>query len=148
MTPQDLTRRFYERSPYSPPAAARSKAWRLPPLEWILSMYREGAARPRQVLTAGCGTGSEAFLLQQALREAKIVGADFSARSICEARKAQARSPFLKRIRFVEADLADPGFSEKVGGEFDLVVCHGVLSYIPPPGLALRLLAGAFARCR
>jgi len=141
MTPQNLTRQFYNQSPYPPPTHSRAMSWRLPPLEWILSLDREGAPRPRRALVAGCGTGSEAFLLQRALKATEIVAVDFSARSIREAKKAQAGSSSLKRIRFMEADLADSGFPRKVGGEFDLIVCHGVLTYIHRPALTLRHLA-------
>ena len=139
--PQHLTRQFYNQSPYPPPTHPRSMSWRLPPLAWILSLDRGPVPKPRRALVAGCGTGSEAFLLQRALKEAEIVAVDFSARSLREARKAQAGSSSLKRIRFMEADLTDSGLSRKVGGDFDLILCHGVLSYIPRPALTLRHLA-------
>jgi SAM-dependent methyltransferase len=141
MTPQILTRQFYNRLPYPPPRDPRSRSWRLPPLEWILSIDRQRLPNPRRVLVSGCGTGGEAFLLKNALPDAAIVAVDFSARSIREAKKGQASSALLKRIQFVEADLTAPGLLHQVGGEFDLIVCHGVLTYIPRPESTLRNLA-------
>src|SRR5207237_3322466 len=44
-------------------------------------------------------------------------------------------------IRFQVADLANRGFSKVLGRDFDFVSCHGVLSYIPTPEVALRNLA-------
>jgi SAM-dependent methyltransferase len=35
--------------------------------------------------------------------------------------------------------------AEKIGGDFDLITCHGVLSYIPEPARALRALAKGLA---
>ena len=136
-----LTRQFYDASPYPPPRHTGSKRWRLAPLDWILSIDRARAPIPRRVLVAGCGTGSEAFLLRNALKDAEIVAVDFSANSIRIARQSQTKSSNPKRIQFVKADLTQPGFRRTVGGEFDLIVCHGVLSYIPQPALTLMNLA-------
>jgi SAM-dependent methyltransferase len=109
-------------------------------MEWMLSIDREPNEAPRRVLVAGCGTGSEAFLLRDALPQAEIVAVDFSANSIRIARRSQAKSARYQGIRFLQADLTRPGLGRATGGNFDLVVCHGVLSYIPQPAAALRNL--------
>jgi SAM-dependent methyltransferase len=49
----------------------------------------------------------------------------------------------MRGIRFEVADLAAPGLARRLGGTFDLITCHGVLSYVPRPGRVLR----TFARC-
>ena len=114
--------------------------WRLAPMGWMLSIDRAGHPIPRRVLVAGCGTGSEAFMLQRALKNAEVVAIDFSANSIRLARQTQPTSATGKRVRFIKADLTQPGFCRAVGGAFDLIVCHGVLSYIPKPVMALKNL--------
>ena len=175
MPKSQLTREFYQRSPYPPPRHARARRWRLAPLDWILSIDRDRKSIPMRVLVAGCGTGSEAFMLQDALPKAEIVAVDFSSNSIRIARQTQAKSSARKRIHFIKADLTQPDLQSvfggerisrltvkqagkpalrpeiarnnrqsadaPVGGEFDLVVCHGVVSYIPEPAVALRNLA-------
>jgi SAM-dependent methyltransferase len=141
MPKAQLTRQFYDRSPYPPPRHARARRWRLAPLDWILSIDRDRKSIPGRVLVAGCGTGSEAFMLQDALPKAEIVAVDFSSNSIRIARQTQAKSSPRKRIHFIKADLTQPDLQAVVGGEFDLVVCHGVLSYIPEPAVALGNLA-------
>jgi SAM-dependent methyltransferase len=141
MQKTQFTRQFYDRSPYPPPRHAKARRWRLAPLDWILSIDRDRKSIPRRMLVAGCGTGSEAFMLQDALPKADVVAVDFSANSIRIARQTQAKSSARKRLHFIKADLTQPDLQAVVGGEFDLVVCHGVLSYIPEPAVALRNLA-------
>jgi SAM-dependent methyltransferase len=137
----ELTRQFYDQSPYPPPCRAGSKRWKLAPMDWILSIDRVRNPIPRRLLVAGCGTGSEAFLLQDVLKDAEIVAVDFSLKSIRIARQSQAKSLKPKRIRFIQADLTQPDFRRQIGGDFDLIVCHGVLSYLPQPASTLRTLA-------
>jgi SAM-dependent methyltransferase len=108
-------------------------------MEWILSIDRVRNPVPR-VLVAGCGTGSEAFLLQDAMKDAEIVAVDFSSNSLRIARQSQAKSPAHQGVRFLKADLTEADFRRTVGGGFDLVICHGVLSYIAQPMRALENL--------
>src|SRR5688572_6770590 len=128
MPKPNLTRRFYDRSPYPPRESARRKLWHLAPLAWMLAID-DLRPSPRRVLVAGCGTGAEVFRLQAALPDAEIVAVDFSARSIRIARQTQVKSQ-RHRARFVAADLTDPDFQKTVGAGFDFIVCHGVLSYV------------------
>lgn len=44
----------------------------------------------------------------------------------------------MKNVTFVQADLSSEALLEKVEGPFDLVSCHGVISYIPETVGALR----------
>src|SRR5688572_14431605 len=110
-----VTRRFYDRSPFPPPNHSSAKNWRPAPLDWILSIDRVRDPLPRRALVAGCGTGSEALLLQKALKDAEIVAVDFSPRSIRIARALQAESSVRRRVRFVRADLAQTSFRREVG---------------------------------
>jgi SAM-dependent methyltransferase len=136
-------RRLYERRPYphGDAKALSRRSWTLG-LEWILAFGRGGRRRtPRRVLLAGCGDGTEAFNLRRRLPEAEIVAVDFSRRSIALARRLQQRRRALRSIRFLVADLADPRLPERVGKDYDLILCHGVFSYIPKGDRVLRSFA-------
>jgi len=143
--PNARVQRIYERRPYpfGDARALQRSGWQLS-LDWIRSFGRDGdCPPPGRVLVAGCGDGSEAFSLQRQLPEAEIVAVDFSPRSVALARRLQRRDPALRRIRFEVADLAAPGLARTLGGTFDLITCHGVLTYVPGPGRVLR----NFAQC-
>lgn len=145
VTLADSTRRIYEQRPY--PATNRSvlrgRYTHLPPLDWIQAIGRPGQPLPARALVAGCGTGAEAFELRRALPEAEIVAIDFSARSIAIARQLQRAAPPARPVRFAVADLTDANLPQLTGGGFDLISCHGVLSYIPEPQPALANLRAA-----
>lgn len=133
-------RKIYEKHPYPPPAlrGAREK-WPLPALEWI-DAVRESREPfvPKRVLVAGCGVGTEAFAIAERLPEADVVGVDFSTRSIATAKKLRRDKPGGERIRFEVADLSRADLPGIVRDRFDLISCHGVLSYIPNTAAVLR----------
>jgi len=148
-TIRSKVRRIYDERPYpsDDETALTKNWWRIAPLEWITALWQatRDDVLPRRILVAGCGTGSEAFSLQRRLPAARIVAVDFSARSIAVARRLAQRAPEMRGIRFVVADLASPKLGAKVGRGFDLISCHGVLSYVPEPERALRNLARCLA---
>ena len=148
-TIRSKVRRNYDARPYpsDDETALTKNRWRIAPLEWITALWRSthDDVLPRRILVAGCGTGSEAFSLQRRLPAARIVAVDFSARSIAVARRLAQRAPEMRGIRFVVADLASPKLGTKVGRRFDLISCHGVLSYVPEPERALRNVARCLA---
>jgi SAM-dependent methyltransferase len=139
-------RRSYDRWPYPAVTARRQNApvWRLPPLEWINAIAGRRSA-PDRVLVAGCGTGNEAFALRERLPNADITSVDFSRRSLAVARRLGRELGIAGRITFREADLTASAFRRLVPGAFDLISCHGVLSYIPSAASALRNLRAALA---
>lgn len=143
MTAAEKTRQSYDRRPY-PGEGLRTLIKRggaLPSFEWMLALGRTGQNKPGRVLVAGCGLGVEAFVLRKQLPEAEIVAVDFSARSIAEAKRIQRADGRAKPIRFLVADLTDPALAKKTGDDFDLITCHGVLSYIQDTAQALSNLA-------
>ena len=147
MTASEKTRQSYDRRPY-PGEGLRAlikKGGALPPLEWMLALGRTGQSKPGRVLVAGCGLGVEAFVLRKHLPEAEIVAVDFSARSIAEAKRLQRADGRAKPIRFLVADLTDPALAEKTGDGFDLITCHGVLSYLQDTAQVLNNLATILA---
>lgn len=147
VTVADLNRRNYARHPY--PAVDRhvhsARFDHLPPLNWIDALGRPGEPPLRRVLVAGCGTGAEAFALRRALPATVIVAVDFSPRAIALARRLQRAARPGRPVRFIVGDLTDTALEEKTGGRFDLISCHGVMSYIPGPQRALAVLAACLA---
>ncbi len=138
-------RRIYEERPYpaADESALKDRRWRLAPTEWINALWRPGrqGAAPKRILVAGCGTGREALRLSRRFTRAQIVAVDFSPRSIGIAQDLQRGAPEMRGIRFIVADLVQKRLPVLVGGSFDFISCHGVLSYIPAPKRALANLA-------
>ncbi|MEO8218579.1 MAG: class I SAM-dependent methyltransferase [Acidobacteriota bacterium] len=133
-------RRIYERRPYPSPSLRENRMdWALAPIEWIRSMWFAPIEGPMRILVAGCGVGTEAFAFARRFPSAEIVAVDFSARSIAAARKEQRSTPHGTRIRFEIADITSSTLF-KLAGRCHIVSCHGVLSYIEEPLLALRNL--------
>jgi SAM-dependent methyltransferase len=137
-------RQIYEKRPY--PSLRRSTLargyWILPPIPWIEAIWQRHKPVFR-ILIAGCGTGNEAFAVGCKFPAAEIVAIDFSSRSIRTAKKLQRKNRKFQNVRFLVCDLTNPRLPRIVGDNFDLVSCHGVLSYIPRPRPVLR----NFARC-
>jgi len=131
---------IYEKHPY--PAAGDTvltkKRWNLAPMEWIMALWRpEQDLAPERILVAGCGTGSEAFVLARKFPQATIVAVDFSPRSISIAQSLRERARAMRNIAFYVGDLANRDLGKITGGTFDFISCHGVLSYSPAPGRVL-----------
>ena len=108
--------------------AARSERMRDIVLEYL------PRDKPVAVLDLGCGTGSLAFLLADAVPSARIVGIDISAANIRAAEAHRAVLDPLKagRIVFEQADyLARPATP------VDVLVTDGVLHLIPGDTTAL-----------
>ena len=148
MTSADQTRHSYDLRPYPDTRAGEALGQRcsLPSLKWIRAWGRPGLPPPQRVLVAGCGTGAEAFFLRRHWPHAEIVAVDFSPRSITRARRLQRSAPNGKPIRFAVVDLTDLAAVAQLGEPFDLITCHGVLSYIPAPQSALIGLGSCLAR--
>ena len=137
-------RQIYEKRPYPNlrRSVSKKRYWVLPPVPWIKAIWQR--QQPvRRILIAGCGTGNEAFAVCQKFSNAEIVAIDFSARSIRVAKNLQRRNRKFGNIQFLVCDLANPRLPKIVPDNFDLISCHGVLSYIPQA----RNVLHNFARC-
>jgi SAM-dependent methyltransferase len=88
------------------------------------------AAASSRVLELGCGDGVNALAIAQALPGARVVGVDRVASAIARGR-AQRGTAAVENIELVVGDLSDPALPERLG-EFDYVIAHGVLSWVPP----------------
>lgn len=128
---------LYEALPYP----AQAYAWTHP--DHLLALARArgvAAAHPTacRVLELGCGPGGNLLPMAAHLPGSTFVGVDAGAAHIATAR-AEARALGLTNLTLVHGRLEDLD----TDGPFDVVVAHGVLSWVPPDVQeALLALAG------
>ncbi|WP_042431126.1 class I SAM-dependent methyltransferase [Streptacidiphilus anmyonensis] len=105
---------------------------------------RFGVAAPLRVLDVGCGQATQALRL--ARRGHQVTGLDPDPATLASARQALAlESPEVQhRVQLLSGSGEDCGrwFGPAA---FDLVLCHGVLMYLPEPGPLLAALARILA---
>jgi SAM-dependent methyltransferase len=146
MSIERSVRNIYERRPYPPPSSRAKPTWTLPALEWINALRESPQPLdPSRIFVAGCGVGTEAFTFARRFPRAEVVAVDFSERSIKTAKKMRREAKLDGRVRFEVADLSGRNLIGTTGDDFDLVTCHGVLSYIPDVGSVLRNFARALS---
>lgn len=135
------------------------------PFEFLRQWAASGGRRRVCALSAGCATGEEAYSIAAALLEAgvpadgvRVLGIDFSARSLAAARQGRYRSrmprpeiparyrrlfsvdgdtvavgeDLKRRVEFRRANLTTPGLL--AGERFDVVFCRNVLIYLTSGG--------------
>jgi release factor glutamine methyltransferase len=92
--------------------------------EVLVDAALAGSPEARRVLD--CGTGSGALLLAvlTALPEANGVGIDRSAAALAVARTNAARLGLAGRAEMIAADWTHSGWSDRLGGTFDLVLAN------------------------
>jgi SAM-dependent methyltransferase len=81
------------------------------------------------VLEVGCSDGSNLIPMAVSIPAGRFVGCDLSRRAIDRGR-ATVEALGLSNVTLVESDLAVLSPAER---EFDLIVAHGVYSWVPPP---------------
>lgn len=115
------------------------------PLLDMVSNPGWAAARPGngpfRCLSAGCGTGGEAYSLAIALAEARahtpalafeVIGADLSARAVARARETLPGA-IRSRVRFARLNLCKPDSLLPLGA-FDLILARDVLPSLTTEG--------------
>lgn len=107
---------------------------------WHRYRYCYRAAKGTRILDAGCGTGLSTLTLARLNPGSHVVGLDLSPRSVELARRrSQVQALAGSTVDFREHDLAQPVPGSF--GEFDFVVCRGVLGLVDDPVAVLRNLA-------
>jgi SAM-dependent methyltransferase len=91
-------------------------------VNWLASCLRSAGYAARKVLDYGCGIGSTAPLLLEALGADSVAGVDLSERAI----EVAQRDHGSERLRFSRIQDYQPD------GSCDLLYCNGVFHHIPP----------------
>ncbi len=118
----------YEDVPYEGCPVPASHPERLAVDAWLRGLAAAHPARAR-ILEIGCAEGANIVPLAYHYEDAQIVGLDSGKRHIEEAERAKYELG-LDNLRLVCASIADEGAVE---GEFDYILCHGVLSWVGEP---------------
>ncbi len=88
-----------------------------------------------KVLDAGCGTGGTTAMMAMMFPQANITGIDLSKTSIETARR-RGEAQGLSNVRFQTANLLEL----KLGEEFDIILCSGVLHVLSDASQGLQRL--------
>src|SRR4051794_33178223 len=88
--------------------------------------------RAARVLDVGCGSGEALRAIAEVRPNAQLTGVDVSSESIEAAREAARALPDAERIHFEVGDYRQVTFPPA-----DLLLCDGVLHFIPGPTEAL-----------
>ncbi len=99
----------------------------------------EVATSARRVLDVGCGPGTSAFVLAEALPSSEVVGIDIAEEMIRRARRRHLRGGAKYRnVSFLECDLYE--MPAGLTG-FDLALGHSLVYLLPDRARALRAVA-------
>jgi tRNA (cmo5U34)-methyltransferase len=97
-------------------------------LELLLRVLRALVPAPRRVLDLGAGDGVLLAAVLEAFPESTGVAVDFSPEMLARARE---RLQPLGRAQVMGADLADPGWRERVQGPFDAIISAFAIHHLP-----------------
>ena len=108
------------------------------PIDWtaperiVLSSYLHGgnttSLTEYRALELGCGDGANLLPLAYFRRHAAFVGVD-GARSQIEVAKIRAAELGIANVEFIQTDFREAANS--ISGQFDFVIAHGILSWVP-----------------
>ena len=139
MTEDSAVARQYETHPYPAPVADLAGRMLIgDPRCYSPLLWPEG--RPREdlrILVAGCGTSQAAQLAFQN-PGCEVTGIDISEESLAHQRRWQEKHG-LRNLHLAQTDLRD------VRGEYELIVCTGVLHHLSDPDAGLRALGSVLA---
>ena len=135
--PGEVIRGFYSAAPFPgyPPQDSSSALRLRAARSEFARLLNQAIAPDALVLEVGCGTGQMCLFLGTGDR--LVVGADLTRASL-ELGVAAARRFGVRRVRFVETDLRQPGLRP---GAFDVVYCSGVLHHTPAPEASFHAIA-------
>ncbi len=101
-------------------------------------------APPATVLDIGGGAGNQSFPLARLGYEITLLDPSAAMLGKAEQRRAAEPVEVRDRIRLIEGP-GEEAFQRTGGAQFDAVLCHGVLMYLPDPELLIRSIAACLA---
>jgi ubiquinone/menaquinone biosynthesis C-methylase UbiE len=113
------------------PREAKRLAAKVNPTEWIDKYFAPYLCSARRVLDIGCGPGVIAAEIASRYANLEIVGIDFSAERIQEAKNHFAHLPNARAQR---AEASALPFADD---DFELIYCRFLLEYLPDPVAAI-----------
>jgi SAM-dependent methyltransferase len=116
----------YEVLPYPSMPFAYTQPERLAALAELFGL-KAPDAREARVLELGCASGGNIIPLAARYPRARFLGIDLSQRHIEDGRK-RIKALALANIELQQGDFAKLDFGS---GQFDYLICHGVLSWVP-----------------
>jgi SAM-dependent methyltransferase len=124
-----LARTAYDEYPYRSYPIEWSAPERLAVTSLLHGGPRLSVQHPYRVLEIGCGDGSNLVPMAAGRPHATFVGLDSAAVPIAAA-KARAEASGARNVTFVHADIVS--VNDGLEGEFDVILAHGVFSWVPP----------------
>lgn len=121
-----VAKNTYDESPYESYPFAQTTPAHLSTIAHLFGLKTPDIATAR-VLELGCASGGNIIPLAELYPKAKFVGVDLSAE------QTKVGQDFVKKIglKNVEIKTASITDIDKSYGEFDYIICHGVLSWVP-----------------
>ena len=102
-------------------------------------LLKAGVLPGMRVADFGCGAGTVTRLLSTLVgANGRVIGIDFSADQVEQARQISAQSDGLRNIAFLQGDATASGLPRAC---FDLVYCRFLLLHLPNPEAAMREMA-------
>ncbi len=96
----------------------------------------DDAARPIDILVAGCGTGAHSIDTARRFAHTQVLAIDMSRTSLAYARR-KTRALGLTNVEYWQADILK---LVSLGRQFDVIEAAGVLHHLADPAAAWRLL--------
>lgn len=124
-----LARTPYDEYPYRSYPIEWSAPERLAVTSLLHGGPRLSVQHPYRVLEIGCGDGSNLAPMAAGRPHAAFVGIDNAAVPLAAAR-ARAEASGARNVTFVQTDIL--AVNDVLEGEFDVILAHGVFSWVPP----------------
>ncbi len=106
------------------------------------NLHRHLGEPPQRILDVGGGNGFNAIYFTKLGHAVTLL--DYSPAMLAEARQAAAMEGVLERITFIQADV-DAIPQVLAGGQFDLILCHLMIEFVPHPVEAIHRICQCLA---
>lgn len=123
---EQTSRSSYDEIPYESTPIARTHPHNIAAVSALFGLTAPRPSRAR-ILELGCGSGANLLSIAASLPQSTCLGVDLALTAIEQGDKIIARAG-LNNLRLEAMNLLD--FDRSLG-EFDYIICHGVISWVP-----------------